>query len=122
LFQDISAYVLQLRQTYGATLEVAERPASKKRKVENAPSNGVKLEDAQSGKAEKAGPMLLNIGEVSFTVPQRKKFTLEFTGQGLVAKTAGGDLAFGVQFKDIRKYQILGFTISLVNGIACASC
>ncbi|KAI9734725.1 MAG: hypothetical protein M1818_006712 [Claussenomyces sp. TS43310] len=90
LFNEISRYVSDLRLS-----ATPSEPASKKRKVDatlpinSAPdrtaSNGnaevVKI--AQSGgaslKSDDEGASLLQIRDISFVVPQRKKYTVDFT-------------------------------------------
>lgn len=88
LFNEITAYVSDLRKS-----SESSEPASKKRKIDSelplnpkGVSNGAAATNgsSQNGGAAQAGsreegPSLLQIQDISFTLPVRKKLTVEFT-------------------------------------------
>ncbi|KAF2275259.1 Rtt106-domain-containing protein [Westerdykella ornata] len=100
LFQEISIYILN------RTSQGAEEPATKKRKLED--NNGVSNGATGAGlgglssaviKAWKAYPA------VSFSIPQRKKLTLELVAGkrdgGIRGIGPDGSVEFGIAWKDI---------------------
>jgi hypothetical protein len=56
---------------------------------------------AATGKPSASGTILLKVDGISFSVPQRKKFNLVFTGSSVSAVTAAGDVEFGVEYDNI---------------------
>ncbi|KAK2763929.1 hypothetical protein FQN54_009548 [Arachnomyces sp. PD_36] len=79
LFEDIAKYTSeQISRAQTTAPEGADGPASKKRKLDNgaAPSSDSK----SSAGLTTAGPTLFYVQDMSFSMPQRKKFTVEMTG------------------------------------------
>ncbi|KAF2117964.1 hypothetical protein BDV96DRAFT_517802 [Lophiotrema nucula] len=99
LFRDISTYILN--QPPQDTTE----PASKKRKLEdsNGTQNGVAA--AAGGAGSLTGKAWRTYPGVSFSIPQRKKFTLELVaekaGGAIRAVGAAGNTEFGIAWKDV---------------------
>ncbi|KAF1960069.1 Rtt106-domain-containing protein [Byssothecium circinans] len=91
LFRDISTYILN--QTSQTTTE----PAPKKRKLED--SKGAQNLASTAIKAWRSYP------GVSFSIPQRKKFTLELVDSkkdgGIRAIGADGSVEFGIPWRDV---------------------
>ncbi|KAH7094387.1 hypothetical protein FB567DRAFT_510085 [Paraphoma chrysanthemicola] len=98
LFRDISTFILN------QTSQPPAEPAAKKRKLED--SNGAKNGGPTSGgslvsastKAWRTYP------GVSFSIPQRKKFTLELVDKkegGIRAVGATGNVEFSIAWKDV---------------------
>ncbi|KAF2690600.1 Rtt106-domain-containing protein [Lentithecium fluviatile CBS 122367] len=102
LFRDISTYILN--QTPQSTAE----PASKKRKIEgsNGAQNGAPNGHAAAA-ASIANPALKawrSYPGVSFSIPQRKKYTLELVDKkdgGVRAVGADGSVEFGISWRDV---------------------
>ncbi|RAR12641.1 Rtt106-domain-containing protein [Stemphylium lycopersici] len=98
LFRDISTYILS------QSSQPAAEPATKKRKIEDgngaqngAPATGGSLTSTTT-KAFKTFPA------VSFSIPQRKKFTLELVDKkdgGIRAIGASGNVEFSIAWKDV---------------------
>ncbi|OAK95691.1 Rtt106-domain-containing protein [Phaeosphaeriaceae sp. SRC1lsM3a] len=98
LFRDISTFILN------QTSQPSSEPAAKKRKLED--SHGAKSAVAASG-----GNLTSNSAKawrsypgVSFSIPQRKKFTLELLDKkdgGIRAIGAGGNVEFSIAWKDV---------------------
>ncbi|KAH7125713.1 hypothetical protein B0J11DRAFT_487577 [Dendryphion nanum] len=104
LFRDISTYILN--QTSQSAIE----PSAKKRKLEGTSSNGA----AQNGTTGASSSSLLNpetkawrtYPGVSFSMPQRKKLTLELVAGkegGIRAIGADGKVEFGIACKDVEQ-------------------
>lgn len=103
LFNEIAAHVSNQLHSNG-------EPAHKKRKVE-AGSNGV----TGSGVNPAEEKVLLEVKEISVSVPQRKKFELCFTEQHLYARVPGTTTpAPGIVYawKDIGKYLAVATVLS----------
>ena len=110
LFSDLSAYILKLRNAqHGSSNGTAvgtTEPASKKRKIEggettSAAHNGATKNGAWADAGVSADYV---VPDTSFAVPQRKKFALEITADGLRARAEGqGAVEFGIAFADIGK-------------------
>ncbi|KAF2642387.1 Rtt106-domain-containing protein [Massarina eburnea CBS 473.64] len=96
LFRDISTYIMN--QTSQQTSE----PASKKRKVED--SNGAQ-NGAAAALASTAVKAWRSYPGTSFSIPQRKKFTLELVENkkdgGIRAIGADGSVEFGIPWRDV---------------------
>ncbi|KFH40768.1 Histone chaperone-like protein [Hapsidospora chrysogenum ATCC 11550] len=81
LFNEIASHVIDRLQESGG-------PAQKRRKVDNGSgANGVALASSERNAADE--PVLLEIKEISVSVPQRKKFELCFTANHLYARVPG---------------------------------
>ncbi|PSN64137.1 Rtt106-domain-containing protein [Corynespora cassiicola Philippines] len=96
LFRDISTYILN------QSSQPSTEPASKKRKLED--SNGVQNGGA-SNLTSGAVKAWRSYPGVSFSIPQRKKFTLELVADkrdgGIRAVGADGKVEFGIPWKDV---------------------
>ncbi|KAH8730321.1 hypothetical protein GQ44DRAFT_645575 [Phaeosphaeriaceae sp. PMI808] len=98
LFRDISTYIL-----HHGTPPAAE-PIAKKRKLE--PSNGTQGGSAASGANLASGAIKAwrSYPAVSFSLPQRKKFTLELLDKkdgGVRGVGADGKIEFSIAWKDV---------------------
>jgi hypothetical protein len=102
LFRDISAYVL--KNTTKTTLINGE-PAAKKRKLDE--SNGAQNGTAGAGSLLNASVAAWrSYPNTSFSIPQRKKLTLELVlgkdgDGGIRAVGAGNTVEFGIAWKDV---------------------
>ena len=96
-----------------------EEPASKRRRVDIAPSNNHPAAQAANGSpaggniaaVAAAEPVLLEIKDISISVPQRKKYDLCITKNFLYAKLNGSTApAQGIVYawKDIGSYNPIG--------------
>lgn len=96
LFSDIGNYITSIRDG------VANEPAAKKRKLDT-PSEGASPAPPPPPPAKPAPTdgAVLTIEGISFSVPQRKKFSLVFTGKSVSAATAAGAVEFGVDYDNI---------------------
>lgn len=65
-------------------LQASDEPAQKRRKVEDGSANGVASVASAADE-----PVLLEVKEISVSVPQRKKFELCFTANHLYARAPG---------------------------------
>lgn len=112
LFEDIARYTSSLLArpaTAGATttlplVQSSDGPAAKKRKIQNGDSAGAVQApvDVKSSDAV----VQIYIQDVSFAIPQRKKFTLEVTaGQSVLRarNQATKEVDFGVPMDQIRE-------------------
>jgi hypothetical protein len=108
LFRDISTFILH--QTPQAPVE----PTTKKRKIEesNGAQNGAAAATSAATPTSGAGGSLTSTSTkafktyagVSFSIPQRKKFTLELVGKkdgGIRAIGASGNVEFALSWKDV---------------------
>ena len=68
-------------------LHEGSEPAQKRRKVESGGANGAVSAASSSNAADEA--VLLEVKEISVSVPQRKKFELCFTANHLFARAPG---------------------------------
>lgn len=103
LFRDISTYILNQ-----ASQPLAE-PASKKRKLEEGnSSNGAQTASAGAVSLLSAATKAWRqYPAVSFSIPQRKKFTLELVDTkdgGIRAVGADGNVEFGIAWKDVGTF------------------
>lgn len=80
LFNEIATHVIDRLQENG-------EPAQKRRKVDNGTANGVGSGSFAGNAADE--PVLLEVKEISVSVPQRKKFELCFTANHLYARAPG---------------------------------
>ncbi|EWC45718.1 hypothetical protein DRE_05055 [Drechslerella stenobrocha 248] len=92
LLRRISHYVLELRSQLP---DLDNGPSSKRRKLDP-PSDPSDLASEMS-----SDPSLLRLPDISFSIPQRKKFTLLLTASALAALGPTGSVEFGFFFKDI---------------------
>jgi hypothetical protein len=98
LFRDISTYILNQAS------QPAPEPAAKKRKLEE--SNGAHGEPAAASGAlaSSTSKAFKSYPSVSFSMPQRKKFTLELLDSkdgGIRAIGASGSVEFSMAWKDV---------------------
>jgi hypothetical protein len=96
LFRDISIYILN------QTSQSAEEPASKKRKLVE--SNGVSNGHAAASLTNPSTKAWRSYPGVSFSIPQRKKFTLELVDKkdgGVRAVGADGSVEFALSWRDV---------------------
>ena len=97
LFRDISAYILNQAS------QPSNEPATKKRKLEenNGAQNGAAGASSLTSAATKAWRQYPG---VSFSMPQRKKHTLELVegkDGGVRAVGADGSVEFGIAWRDV---------------------
>ena len=98
LFVDIGSYINSIRDGAAAT-----EPVSKRRKLDT-PTSGASpapTPPAVPKPALTTDGAVLTVEAISFTVPQRKKFSLMFTAKSVSAVTATGAVEFGVEYDDI---------------------
>ncbi|KAI9715961.1 MAG: hypothetical protein M1812_005595 [Candelaria pacifica] len=113
LFIDIAEYTTELKTRRNTVAAVNSRvkdegtPVSKKRRLED--SNGDDIIGLNgNSQAWRNGEIDITIQDVSFTIPQRKKLTLELTtveadGGGLQARNpVSGELEFGIAWKHVE--------------------
>jgi hypothetical protein len=98
LFRDISTFILNQAS------QPAAEPVAKKRKLED--NNGAPSETAASGGslASSSTKAWRSYPGVSFSIPQRKKFTLELVDTkdgGIRAIGASGNVEFSIAWKDV---------------------
>lgn len=97
LFRDISTYILN------QTSQISTEPASKKRKLDY--SNGAQNGAAGGGLFSAEHKAWRSYPGVSFSLPQRKKFTLELVLNkkegGIRGVGADGKVEFGIAWKDV---------------------
>ncbi|KAI5837623.1 hypothetical protein DFP73DRAFT_600912 [Morchella snyderi] len=92
LLHDIGKYIITLKP-----VDRSPEPSVKKRKV----SNDVSADEAEAPTF--TGKEVLLVKEISFSVPQRKKFTLALTEGGMSATGAvSGVTEFGVSWDNIK--------------------
>lgn len=107
LFEDLARYTSSLQaRTASTTLPIVppptDGPAAKKRKIQNGSSG----ETAQASVNLKDAPTQFYVQDISFSMPQRKKLTLEVTAghRYLRARNqATKEVEFGVSMDQIRK-------------------
>ncbi|KAF2418241.1 Rtt106-domain-containing protein [Tothia fuscella] len=104
LVNDLSQYVLHLKQAQNAPLTTdVVTSQSKKRKFEDSTNGSTNGWASQSVKPDYAAP------DTSFSIPQRKKLRLEWIGSdgsdlakgGIRAADAEGNVEFGISWKDL---------------------
>lgn len=117
MFQNIGKYILSLQT-------IASEPPSKKRKIEgvqNGNSKALKKEEEEEGgdgvgggegdddvTSLGKGNVVCSIKDISFSIPQRKKFSLLLTATSMSAVNATtGGVEFGVPWDDIREFLAL---------------
>ncbi|KAF2490846.1 Rtt106-domain-containing protein [Lophium mytilinum] len=109
LFRDISSYILKFS---GAQTSVVNgEPAGKKRKLENGHGNGAGAKSITGTWADAATQTAWRGTDTSFSIPQRKKLTLEMVKKGNGVKEGGirginaatGDVEFGIAWKDVEQ-------------------
>jgi hypothetical protein len=111
LFEDVARYVVDTTtrmQSQIATQQkpqpAEEEPAIKKRKLQN--GNGVGTLAVKSESASDA-PLKFKVQDISFTIPQRKKLSLEITAAGgqLRARNQTTDtVEFSMAMNDIGEW------------------
>lgn len=88
LFNEIASFVYDRLPPSSADHD-QEQPAAKRRRVEVANSHASSQQPLDGADAAAADPVLLEIKDISLTVPQRKKYDLCFTRRFLYARAAG---------------------------------
>jgi hypothetical protein len=104
LFKEIGDYIQSIRNGDGGA-SLAE-PTAKKRKLDGS-NESVSSSPAASASAPpkpSADDAVLVLEAISFSVPQRKKFSLVISKSGLSAVTAAGAVEFGVIFDNIGSF------------------
>jgi hypothetical protein len=105
LFEDLARYTSSLQARAASTsLPIVppptDGPAAKKRKIQNGSSG----ETAQASVSLKDAPVQFYAQDISFTMPQRKKLTLEVTAGYLRARNqATKEVEFGIPMEQIRE-------------------
>lgn len=113
LFEDIAKYTYSIQASkldlsHPATAPseevVNEGPAVKKRKLLNGDAPPPKAPELSAGLTSDA-PLQFYIQDVSFSVPQRKKLTLELTADGYLRarNQTSKEVEFGLSLQQIRK-------------------
>ena len=96
LFYDIAGYIIELQHAIGQEAGASqEENPSKKRKLEHRP--------IQSTSWDK--DTLCTFADISFSIPQRKKLTLELSQspkQGLRATNPSGDIEFAFSWESVK--------------------
>ncbi|KAF2809388.1 Rtt106-domain-containing protein [Mytilinidion resinicola] len=109
LFRDISSYILNFS---GAQTSVVNgEPAGKKRKLENGHANGAAGKSTTGTWADAVTQTAWRGTDTSFSIPQRKKLTLEMVKKGNGVKEGGirginpatGEVEFGIAWKDVEQ-------------------
>ncbi|KAI5784653.1 hypothetical protein EDC01DRAFT_662913 [Geopyxis carbonaria] len=97
LFQNIGSYIVSLQSG------ITDEPVIKKRKLDT-PTEGSSPAATTVPTSIKptANGALLKVEGISFSVPQRKKFTLVISRQSLTAVTPAGLVEFGVELDNIE--------------------
>jgi len=106
LFEDLARYTSSLQARAASTsLPIVQPPtdgpAAKKRKIQN----GSAGETAQAPVSLKDAPVQFYVQDISFSIPQRKKLTLEVTAghRYLRARNqATKEVEFGISMDQIR--------------------
>ncbi|KAK6336047.1 hypothetical protein TWF730_003419 [Orbilia blumenaviensis] len=99
LFEQISRYVVNIKQ---ANAEDRDGPATKRRRLENDPGSQIEIVGKSKLASELSSqPTLLRVPDISFSIPQRKKFTLVLTANALGAVGPNDTVEFGVNLKEI---------------------
>jgi len=81
-FSRISSYITSLRAAIPEGTTIEDGHATKKRKLD--PKTVVGKDDSEDGASE----LLLRVPDISFSLPQRKKFTLQITTTSLQIESA----------------------------------
>lgn len=111
LFEDIARYTSSLRardasSTLQTTVTLPEGPAAKKRKIQNGDASG----NGQRSVDLKADTSLqIYMQDVSFSIPQRKKLTLELTHEPCYLRARNQntkDIEFGIPMDQIREFGV----------------
>lgn len=102
---------------------MSDEPAQKRRKVDNggSASNGTGAGAGAVGNAADE-PVLLEVKEISVSVPQRKKFELCFTANHLYARAPGTTAPMtGIVYAwaDIGRHRLLGEIPPLNGSFPC---
>ncbi|KAK6339105.1 hypothetical protein TWF696_009889 [Orbilia brochopaga] len=101
----ISHYIVDLRtRNPDENDDPAAGPSSKRRKLDTFSASQVALAGRSDLTSEiGAQPSIFRLPDISFSIPQRKKFTLVATAAALAAlgPAASGAVEFGVFFKDV---------------------
>ncbi|KAK6517250.1 hypothetical protein TWF281_003913 [Arthrobotrys megalospora] len=99
LFQRISQYIIDTKQ---ANADDRDGPATKRRKLETHPGSQIEIVSKSTLVAELSSqPSLLRIPDISFSIPQRKKFTLVLTTAALGAFNSNNSVEFGVHLNEV---------------------
>ncbi|KAL7268153.1 hypothetical protein RUND412_009236 [Rhizina undulata] len=98
VFRDIGDYILELKSAHPDLPVGGAPPVAKKRKID-----GENDREDSAPITTSSGEPVLAVKEISFSVPQRKKFTLVLTSDSLIATSpTTGDVEFGVRWDNIQ--------------------
>ncbi|KAI9888563.1 MAG: hypothetical protein M1814_006804 [Vezdaea aestivalis] len=95
LFTSLAEYILEIQ---GANTNTGQLPAVKKRRLD---VNGTASVSTLNDQWPDDSTLVLSIPDVSFVLPQRKKYALELLANGVRGRNAGGLVEVGIQWKDI---------------------
>jgi len=103
---DLSNYVLSVKEAQSAPSKTVSGPTTKKRKFED---GGTTKESSSEGWAGQSVRADHTIPDISFSIPQRKKLRLEWVESsssdlekgGIRGADAAGNIEFGMSWKDI---------------------
>ncbi|KAK6499193.1 hypothetical protein TWF506_003825 [Arthrobotrys conoides] len=99
LFHRISRHILDIKQ---AGVEDRDGPTTKRRKLENNTGLQIEVYSKSTLAAELSSqPVLLRIPDISFSIPQRKKFTLVLSATVIGALGPNESVEFGVRLDEI---------------------
>ncbi|KAF3123436.1 hypothetical protein TWF703_000912 [Orbilia oligospora] len=99
LFHQISRYIIKIQQV---SIEDRDGPSIKRRKLENNTGSQIEVFSKSTLLAELGSqPALLRIPDISFSIPQRKKFALVLTATALGAFGPNESVEFGVHLNEI---------------------
>ncbi|RVD80265.1 uncharacterized protein DFL_008166 [Arthrobotrys flagrans] len=99
LLHQISRYIINIKQ---ASIDDRDGPAVKRRKLENNAGSQIEVVSKSTLVAELSSqPTLLRVPDISFSIPQRKKFTLVLTAAALGAFGPNDTVEFGVHVNEV---------------------
>ncbi|KAK6509972.1 hypothetical protein TWF481_004687 [Arthrobotrys musiformis] len=99
LFNQISHYIINIKQSCA---EDRDGPATKRRKIENNTGSQIEVISKSTLVAELSSQtILLRLPDISFSIPQRKKFTLVLTAAALGAFGPNDTVEFGVHLSEV---------------------
>jgi len=88
LFNSIASYMQEQSQSTSTTT-IGSEPSLKRRRVDIEPSKNGNASEAVSPQDVAAEGTLLEVKDISVSIPQRKKLDLCFTKQHIYARTSG---------------------------------
>ncbi|KAF3936416.1 hypothetical protein ABW19_dt0203288 [Dactylella cylindrospora] len=98
LFQRIADFIVESRQREAGNLD---EPSAKRRKIDNAGSQIEMVNRSDLDTAIGSLTPIVRVPDISFSIPQRKKFNLVINETAIAAVGANGAIEFGVFVKDI---------------------